>query len=205
MGEGLEEGLQKGADLVEADSIFVNFAELRHKHITDLQADALRTETVAKQLIEHLLQPCHCVVLIACLLDEKQYLGEQVTQQGQEFVDSEVINLIPMLIQDVDGSLEPLTFVLEVFYLLHYFTDFHRCFALVDRFIGVPKHYKRDQINQKARSYNFVARFSLTEEKTLPNYSQVLLLSRLLLFDPSLLLDEHSGQLFKALVSHVLL
>ena len=64
---------------------------------------------------------------------------------------------------------------------------------------------KSDQFNQKARSFNFVAGFPLTEEKTFPDYSQVLLLSRLLFVDPSLLFDEHSSQLFKALVSHVLL
>ena len=63
-----------------------------------------------------------------------------MSQKCQELVDSEVINLVPMLVQNVDTSLEPLHFMLDDGDAFHDLADLHRSVPLIDRLIRMPKH-----------------------------------------------------------------
>ena len=111
-----------------------------------------------------------------------------------------------MLVQNVKASLEPLLLFVRAVETLHDFADFHGGFPLVDRFIRMPKHYEiianeRCKINdQKVQK--------LTEEKTFPGDSEVLLLCHGGFWvdqDPSLVGDEQFSELGQTFISQFLL
>ena len=65
-----------------------------------------------------------------------------MTHECQEFVDSEVVHLVPVLVQNVQSCLEPLLLATRSTQLLHDLANLDGGLPLVDRFISMPKHYK---------------------------------------------------------------
>ena len=121
--QSAEEWLQQGADLVERDPVFVNLAELGDEDVADLQCDALCAELVHEEFLKQPLEPLHRAMLVARRLQVAEHLGEHVPQQGQELVDAEVVNLVPVLVEDVEACLEPLLLALACLDALHELAD----------------------------------------------------------------------------------
>jgi len=82
------------------------------------------------------------LLVVVGLLEEGEHLRKHISEQGQKLVDAEIVHLVPVFVQDVHASLEPLFFVIGFAHARHDLADFYCCFSLVNRFVRMPKHYK---------------------------------------------------------------
>jgi len=82
------------------------------------------------------------LLVVSGVPEENEHLRKHISEQGQKLVDAEIVYLVPMFVQDVQASLEPLFLVLGFAHALHNFADFDWGFSLVNRFVRMPKHYK---------------------------------------------------------------
>jgi len=104
-----------------------------------------------------------------------------VSEQRQEFVNAEIVDLVPVLVKDVETGLEPLLLL----------------------FCGCEGRliYQRAKTLQRMHLENLKLDKSLTEKKTFPDNAEVLLLCGLLQFHPSFFFYEHVSKFLKALIS----
>lgn len=64
------------------------------------------------------------LLVVSGVPEENEHLRKHISEQGQKLVDAEIVYLVPMFVQDVQASLEPLFLVLSFAHALHNFADF---------------------------------------------------------------------------------
>ena len=142
--ERAKEWVKNGSKVVQRNQV-VNFVHFFQKNIANLEGDSCcglgRFLGIYEQGFDQSLVPLNQGWFVAALLNEKKSLVELVSEEHQVLVDSEVVNFIPMHVEDVQESLKPLLFVLVICQLVHKKGNSLTASLLVKRLIRVPNHY----------------------------------------------------------------
>ena len=124
--------------------VLVNVIELLHEDVTNLQSYSLGCLglllTSAQYLVNSLLIPFEGCLIVSSRLDVFQQLAELQPQKHQELVDPEVVNLIPVQVENVQEGLEPLLLLGTFLKVLHYRRDLFAAFLLILWLVRVPNH-----------------------------------------------------------------
>lgn len=78
------------------------------------------------------MEPGNSAFLVRRRFEVFEDLREHVAEECQEFIDPEVVHLVPVLVQDVNACLEPLFLALSVGDAIHDLADFEGGLPLVD-------------------------------------------------------------------------
>ena len=124
--------------------VLVNVIELLHEDVTNLQSYSLGCLglllTSAQYLVNSLLIPFEGCLIVSSRLDVFQQLAELQPQKHQELVDPEVVNLIPVQVENVQEGLEPLLLLGTFLKVFHYRRDLFAAFLLILWLVRVPNH-----------------------------------------------------------------
>lgn len=104
--ERVQEGLQQRCQVGQTN-LRIHLIQLRHKHINNLEQQTLCRLWVLEPLLQQSTIPLDVTCCIICLLKYRVYCGENVTDKHEVLVDSEIVDLVPVLIENVQAGLQP--------------------------------------------------------------------------------------------------
>lgn len=103
----VQEGVKQLTQGCQAHLI-VHLAHFGHENVDHLEEQALRGVNLQEPLLDQLAEPFEVVGLVVGLFEYLEGTIENVPDKHEVLVDPEVVDLVPVLVEDIEAGLKPL-------------------------------------------------------------------------------------------------